>query len=1305
MRNRQEMMYGVRGILLVLFLLPAGNTSGQLNIVPGKPVPPHTVWWVSPPPRTEDVHLLWRFDAMQDDEFLDSLLDAVDDAALLGLSPVGGPSAETIEPVTQGNTHLTEDGRFGRGLALAADGTVQASPIQLARLSAHFMQASLEFFIRLDAPPDTDAILLDLGDNWRLQWVDGKLAFVQGRTVHMQHPLRLQTGHWHHVALHIRDDNSIRLLVDGNAASWTGRLGSSGNTLVFGEGLACTLDEVLVTIGPRHLYAKRDPQLPDPDANRPFVHAPPYFLSSQTLLWQAFMDVLEHDGVRGGALAAARASDSVVLGPADVLAGSQGSIEFWFQPMDWNNFYRSILWDAGIQWLPLLQIRNSDNPRQAHTVLSAGQSAGGQHFTNKTPFTPFHPGRWVHVVASWGPFGGIFINGERQAFPQIALNRRIPEAAFKEGWELVALPTDTLFDQIMVHPLPLHTNEVWNAWRRYWPDGLADLRTLPQIEATYTYRAKGMQPDTQQLSVQLRCLPIDEVMPSTATYSLRDQHGTVFVPPQTITLDEFGYANPVFDIDLPFGMYTAGIQTYAADGSELLTTDLAYHWEKPEWYDNALGRERFVPPPWSPMTLDPATQTVGVWGRDVALQPNGLPAAITALERNLLAAPLRIHGLAGGKPFAIQGGSLQFTETSDDLLSWQAAVPASAPDAPSATISAWMEYDGLMYYTVTLEQATGTGATVVDRLWVDIPMSEADTSQMIANGGAHYFRASHHIHFIPQGEGPVWNSAPPHTGMLKGISYGSFIPQIWLGGDHIGLSISGENDKGWTPDNDVPAQEILREDDIVMFRMNVITRPVTIKDSREFTFILLPTPAKPLPDTWRGWNRTAGGNPMSKYHNIDDFDGYAMTGPPGENIPLTFRLEPHSWEAAQAHAATGRRRAGPHNPVLKYINYSWPSLGPSLRPWMDGIGAGGRIAFSREVEDYYVWIMHEYIRRGLIDGIYIDDVSLGLNMRLDVSAYDWEHPETGKIVRRPGTNTMGFRRFLQRIYKILVMEGKHPRIVPHMTFIFELPAFSFCDAILNGEARDIAAFSEKDYIDAFPEREMRIMGPSEKWGTAHFFKWLVIRDPPGTQVPRKLPADRLASWFYRQNRAGDAWLPHFDLWYFWRERSRGDLAGSMIEFGMDDPELDFIPYWESGEHIRISGVTNRSDFIAGIWTKPDKALVLVSNLSHEDQTVTLSPDLNALFGAGHSQAHWKCVDGSLMPPPRPLENIGQAARDASDISLSGSVDLGFLNELEQDLDGRPEDHERERLRPQISGNNITLVVRKRDYRILELSIP
>ncbi len=159
-------------------------------------------------------------------------------------------------------------------------------------------------------------------------------------------------------------------------------------------------------------------------------------------------------------------------------------------------------------------------------------------------------------------------------------------------------------------------------------------------------------------------------------------------------------------------------------------------------------------------------------------------------------------------------------------------------------------------------------------------------------------------------EKPQWfgNTLGEERNRAHGLK--NYMPHIWLGDDDRGLYFGAENDRGWTVNAETPAQEIVRENGAVVFRMNVICEPVIVTVAgHRFHFILLPTPAKPEPPDWRK-QMLAGG---VTFGSVDTFGGFDMkTDPADPSSGDSFLLEPRSWDHAARQAPLCRllRRRG-----------------------------------------------------------------------------------------------------------------------------------------------------------------------------------------------------------------------------------------------------------------------------------------------------------------------------------------------------------------------------------------------------------
>ena len=1356
---------GLAVILLTAIHCPAVLEAGA------RKVPPHIAFWQAPPKRDPVTVFLWHFDEESEEpsegiaEDLageDPFGEEEETETPLG-DPAGGPTsglASIPEPSRKlsGDARLVGRGRFGGGVGLSGKGAILAGELGWQALLKK-ESITLELWCR---PEDTQGsdhqILLTIpGASSRVRSLllhrerHGKLVVALGRQPLLEHEHRAPSGSWTHIVFMMARNGEFALLVNGHPAVYEeasdGPIATRfrpyiGERLVLGaspslkHGFAGLIDEVRLSRGERHFYKLADHSFCDVDKQRPFFHESPYFVRKAFHVYCGFDGALKPEvfhghavhaepvkqafvpGVRGQALDLAKMDEEkFALRGRSVLPGKQGTLELWFRPKRWNNFFvGKDYFGKDVKGFNLVRFAHRGAARQLNlkalrilTGIKAMDAPSGKRIVR------FHPGRWTHVVVTWGGGRrpGVYLDGEPQEIGQVALahgghphiKKAVEEWRKRTGgkddgtFALTFPKSGTLVDELRIYPYAFAAEEAWNAYARCFPDYQERLRKLPFVRAEFGYVAHSWHM-IERLNVSLACLPVKEVEPATVAMKIfAEGQDEPFHVEDEVKLDENGRGKVAIKKHFDFGHYPIDVTSKSKDGETLMTHRVEYVREKPPWWKNRLGRDRSVPPPWTPIEIDGDT-TLRVWGRTLELDKTGLPASITAIGRELLAAPVRVHGTVNGAAVELAGQGVELIEKAEDRVRWSGRL-AGGPLA--AKVETWMEYDGLMYYTVTLGAAKGgaANAVTVEKLAVDFPMRTAEATQYICNSGGFNFRASWDVGFIPKGEGSVWSTLKPRRRMHKAFGLGNYCPNIWVGGDHCGLNFSGDNDQGWTPDNAAAAQELVREGDAVLYRMNVITKPVAIEKSRTFTFIIIATPTKPMAKGWRGWNRSGRGVPYAVVDGIDKFLGHSLTADPRSAGPgqLSFEIEPHDWDTARTQSEGLREKIGPGSPRLLYIDYSWPKFGPTIADWNHDLHAGtGRLAWTPEVEDYFVWVINEYIRRGLIEGLYIDDTSMGRTFSLASTAYPF--PEV-KERRRVGFNSMGFRRFLQRCYKCCYAQGTTPYLSPHMTYCFEMPALSFCAATVNGEARDIHPFTKRDAISTWSRTELRVMGNGPKWGFATFWKPCIQK----TELVKDKAA--LRGWLHPQARAMHALIPQHDIWYYWHWPSANCIIPSFLAFGMEDPDLRFVPYWEMEGTASVTG-GKEGQILLGLWVRKGRALMMISNLDRQEHTVTVTVVPADLFGRPVGGLAWKDVDCSLERPEDLTamargKGVPKAAVVAENILDDGEEDPTEQEVADEMEDTNPKKREQQRLAPRPSGNEVTIVVRARDYRLLEIS--
>ena len=222
-----------------------------------------------------------------------------------------------------------------------------------------------------------------------------------------------------------------------------------------------------------------------------------------------------------------------------------------------------------------------------------------------------------------------------------------------------------------------------------------------------------------------------------------------------------------------------------------------------EWEGNKIGLSDTVVPPFTP--LERTADHVRVVLRDHAIGDFGLWRQVTAAGRDLLAAPMRLEG--------------DFS--------------APRPEAKSE----W-DYDGMMEWRLSL--LPGSYRSL--RLVIPVKASEARLMHSCIDGLRKNYAGA-----TPSGEGLVWDST--RQGGRNQI-IGDYLPYLWVGGTLRGVSVFGENDRGWITGGR-PCVEMFRRGDVLEIVLNIVSRPCDVAETRIVRLGFQATPVKPMSENWR----------------------------------------------------------------------------------------------------------------------------------------------------------------------------------------------------------------------------------------------------------------------------------------------------------------------------------------------------------------------------------------------------------------------------------------------------------------------
>ncbi len=1294
----------------------------------------------------------------------------------IGAAPARGAadSRTTANAVPMGRTAallgdgaLIAEGYAGGGLRVSGAG---ALAVQGVESTVPFR--TLEFWVRPDALPDAPRVLAELGPAARGSWArlmlnpDGALAVAWMGAAPAAWPgARLQAGVWTHLAFGISGDwptgDTLRLHLNGqplppvpitkaDATTATRQPGSAwiGADRDGRNGISGALDIVRLSRTLRAYYPY-EPLPASPAAETPaeadFLRDPADLLfhlgfHGSTVPLQAApkttVDVrraaaeLENnpaardrifpEGMGGRGLMLGDGGLRPQYSAAGNILPQHGTIAFWMQPVDWDNFTRDNRFDAinpttfGLFQLDCTTVPGSHEAifRKVGPLLQFTVNLHLPEDAGEPP--PLHPGVWNHLAASWvGKEFTYFLNGRRinpdGAF-EAALEIRTAgdpypyknasarwwaesepvTLRFRENtyWEQRGVPMPrTVLDDFRIYRRPLSPSEIANLAalrdprRVCQPLPAADMEmhwngVSGRIRATVTPLGKDYEAvDAVAVSV-VRAGGGEPVGASLFKLDdLKQGRGTVETPP------------------LAFDTYTVVAELQDAAGGVRGRVEESFTRTPPPWWQNRAGLSERVMPPWTPVVA--SGDTLAVWGRTIRFGGDGLPQQILSQGQNLLAAPIRLDARRGAAPLPLTPAAAPHLRTVGETCG-EARGELRGPDF-AVTVAARLEFDGMLWFEVTLTPDAGA-APSLDRLTLLLPRTAASARTIHWWSGQRNFRDPKVVHIgdLPAGDGELFRSDAGDTVRLVESQRGSFIPYLLLTGDERGLAWFAENDSGWTQTAGTPAVSVSREADTVILALNVIAERITLDAPRRFAFGLHPTPVRPTDPLWRKY-------PV--YSNVfpDTFSGNNLKGRKG---PTAFYLYPEDdWESVKrridgegltkgaagikGHYLSQLKRladAGIPAPPPQtltvpglYWDMQWNGIPPQLghtREWAEAWAPDYQY-YTPAFIDFCSWAWNDWIAKTdkFVQGAYIDDC---WGAPLTKAGGPTTHTLPDGHVQ-PGFQFLGPRERFKRMRQISLDHGLTPHLTAHTTHTYFIPYHSFFDLILDGEDHYSEPPHQSDFLDHWSPARLRFMNGT-KWGlVTTWLGWTGNSTPTG-----KYPA-----WTFRQTRAYRAGLALHDILWAFDDQT-------LDAFGLREPDTAFLAYWREPAAARHS----HPDLKVAAWKRAGRALLLLVNLGDARIEAEVTPDAAALGFAPGMTLRLLDRDPDLLTYfDEDVTTVGKPALDAdpaAEAALNLERDPKTIPLAERraaDPDGRFE----------WKNGVLRCPVRRHDYRLFEIT--
>jgi hypothetical protein len=605
------------------------------------------------------------------------------------------------------------------------------------------------------------------------------------------------------------------------------------------------------------------------------------------------------------------------------------------------------------------------------------------------------------------------------------------------------------------------------------------------------------------------------------------------------------------------------------------------------WWNNKIGNIERVIPPFT--AIKRKGQQVNLWGRQYTLNALGMPKEILSNGKAISASAARIVAVIGGKEKVISlSGKLKFTEET----AWRLGFTGKASGAGLLfTANGTIEQDGLVQVNLTYAPA-GKMAVNVDALRLEFPLSNKDAETMNCMGPGGNF-ASLAAQILPTDKkGMLWNTLELGRGGT-GMTVGSFYPDVWIGNEQRGFLWWGDSDKGWVPDDDVPAHEIWRVGNEVVLRNNIIGKPYQLTEPRTLAFTYNATPFKPFPKGWRATINAEDGTFSGPHKQYTDtktgqkYDGTQWLSAPAlpkdwERVWGEFKIQADAKVKATQpfDPLRARRTAWVHN-SLALMGYGDRSSDWNLERYFSPEWDEHTLGESER--NYFLWLADRAFTEGGLRSIYWDIFFIKA----------WDGVQNGMAYTlpdgrlQPTYNGLNMRRLVMRLNSLQEEKGLSPGgLSAHSSNCFPLVAYPWVGAGLDGEWAFMTDASPRDWVDNYTADRMRALNTPQNYGLP--MTWMSI------------------NWITEPVKRGRVWRGFYDWarfhdcnWYGWDGYGPGQ---KLLDWGLNDERLQYVPHW------RNTAITcDDKDVLVAYWQLPGRVMVMAFNY---DGKVVKDPVLN-----------------------------------------------------------------------------------------------
>ncbi len=619
------------------------------------------------------------------------------------------------------------------------------------------------------------------------------------------------------------------------------------------------------------------------------------------------------------------------------------------------------------------------------------------------------------------------------------------------------------------------------------------------------------------------------------------------------------------------------------------------------------GLSDIIVPPFTPPVV--TADAVSCWGRTYQHGPQGLLTQITAAGQPLLARPATFMARVGNGPLtALTGDAPQLAA----LGKGQARLSQTfRGQGITLQVRGAFDYDGFYLFTVHL---TPDKAPVeLQDLRLEIPFT--NTMAQLIDAAVTWRRIQgpqkECMGELDPKQGVLWDSKTYPSRNWPRI--GNMPPFIWVGDDYRGLVYSCASEQGMHNDENRAAAQLERRGQEVIYTAWFVNSPLHLTQERTFQFALQASPFKRMPQNWRLWRNEGYREPYKDGTLFTNWftDGSYPTYGRFLTLPLLKKYADATGADQVGTMASAVSECGGTPEYLEFwhewgSDLMWPHIKRAppeawavkmmeeahlpVNPYIRVESASNVCATNVQ---YRVWWYNQEVRHADISYIYQDNPPY---------VYYYDPPNGYGYIRDDGRKEAtsaiwNSRLFMKRIATTAIEDGKiHSPYIWANAISPELPGRSFCRKMLNGEYL---------YTKLFTLGQWRVMC-SHQWGME--LDWYPFPQTNESPYPNIGPVRKYWREVYSR-------LLLHDVTNF----SGGDNAGyserwlnALDVFWLDDPTVHWHPYYHNDTHP----VATQPNTYISTYTAKGRALLVISNQSHDSVIEHIQPGDLSSFGAG-----------------------------------------------------------------------------------------